>query len=291
MPIYPQTYRSFEGHFRRRFRWAVVVKQELKVLVKARVFLLLILAALMHFILRLLQVVAYDVVMQNPNNPLTPLLQQVTILVVNEKTFFDFIRIQSPVVFLICLYAGSGMIANDFNNNLMKIYFSKPLSWRDYALGKILTLVAIGLTLTAVPGVILVILHNFFVPSMDTLRESYWWPAAIVGYSLVIVTPCALSVLASSALLRSQRYASVTVFMLLAANSAMGGLLATLLHDRNYLIVSFPLALNRVGQAFFGDRRLLFDLRWEWSMLFVLVVSLGALRIICRQVRRAEVAA
>jgi len=129
VPIYEQTYRHYEGEVKRRFRWVIVVEQELRVLVKTKVFLLLMMVALLHSILRLLQVVAYDVVIQDPNNPLTPLLRQVQGLVVNERMFFDFIRIQTPIVFIICLYAGSGMICSDFRNNLMEVYFSKPIRW------------------------------------------------------------------------------------------------------------------------------------------------------------------
>lgn len=291
MPIYRRTYRSFEGQVQRRFRWVVIVVQELRVLVKSRALLLLTLVALLHCILRLLQVVAYDVIVQDPNNPLAPALRQVRGLVVDSTMFFDFLRLQSSLVFIICIVAGSGMICNDFRNNLMEIYFSKPISWLDYAMGKIATLLLIGLVLTAAPALVLVVLHNLLAPGLDTLRASYWWPPAIVLFSLVILLPCVLGVLAFSALLRSQNLASISVFMVLAANSAMGVLLAGLLQNRNYLIVSFPMAMNRVGQRLFGDPRLVFTLGWGWALLFVAAVCLWALWIIFRHVRRAEIAA
>lgn len=290
MPIYEQTYRHYEGEMKRRFRWAIIAEQELRVLIKTRVFLLLMMVALLHGILRLLQVVAYDVVIQDPNNPLTPLLRQVQGLVVNERMFFDFIRIQTPIVFIVCLYAGSGMICSDFRNNLMEVYFSKPIRWYDYALGKILSLVAVGLSITALPGVFLAILHNMLAPSMDLLKASYWWPAAILAFSLIVVLPCVLGILASSALLSSQNFAAIAVFMVLFANSTLGGILATVLEKRNYLIISFPMALNRIGQHLFRDRRLFFELRWEWSMLFVLLVCVWGAWVIFRSARRAEVA-
>ena len=291
MPIYEQSYRNYEGEMRRHFRWVIVAEQELRVLVKAKPFLLLMLIALIHCLLRLLQVVGYDVIMQDPNHPLTPFLQQVEVIIVNARMFFDFIRLQAPIVFVVCLYAGSGMICNDFGNNLMEVYFSKPIRWYDYALGKILSLVAVGLMITAVPAVFLVILHNLLLPGMETLRETYWLPLAIGGFSLVVVVPCVLGILACSALLRSQNYAAIAVFMVLFANSAMGGMLAGLLQEQNYLLISFPMAMNRVGQHFFRDHRLLFNLRWEWSMLFVVLVTVSAAWVIFRKIRRADIAA
>lgn len=290
MPIYEQTYRHYEGRMRRHFRWAIVAEQELLVLARARVFLLLLLVALLHCILRLLQVVAYDVVIQDPNNPLTPLLNQLKTLMVSEQMFFDFLRIQTPLVFLICLYAGSGMVCNDFTNNLMEVYFSKPIRWYDYVIGKVLSLTIVGLSITALPAIFLVILHNLFMPSMKVLTETWFWPVSILLFSLVIVMPMALSIPAASALLRSQNYAAIVIVMLPVAGSAMAGVLAAVLQERNYLIISFPMAVNRVGQQFFHDRHLLFDADWKWSLLFVTATCLVCLWIVVHKVRRAELA-
>ncbi len=290
MPINRVSYRGFDGQYDQHHRWAIVVKHELKVLIKSRFFIVLLIVALLHLIVRVLQIVAWDTVIQNPNNPITPMLRQIEGLAVSGRLFFDYIRMEGVLVFIACLYAGSGMICNDFSNNLMEIYFSKPISWKDFVLGKVMTLVLIGLMLTAIPGIFLVVLHNALDPGMDTFRDSCWWPRAIMGFSAVIVFPSALSVLACSALLRSQRYASIVLFMLLAASSAMGGLFDHLLHNKNYLLLSFPMALNRVGEQLFKARTPVFALSWTWAFAFVACVSVWSLWVICRRVRRAEIA-
>ncbi len=290
MPIYTKSYRSYDGRPRRRFRWLVVVEQEMKTLAKFRVFKILMLIACLHIILRLLQIVAYDVLAQDPNNPLQLVFANLDIANIGPDTFFSFLYLQTTIMFIILLYAGAGMVCNDFRNNLMEIYFSKPLTWIDYCLGKMLTLVALGLSITALPGVLLVIMHNLLLPGTATLQASWWWPLAIVAYSFVIVVPTTLCILACSALLPSQNYAAITVFMALVANSSLGGLLAGMLRHRNYLGISFPLALRRIGETLFQDSRILFNLSWRWCMLYVIVVCLGALLIILRKVRRAEIA-
>ena len=76
MPIYSNTYREYDGRPRRWFRWLVVVEQELKTLAKFRVFKMLYLLAFLHIIVRMLQVVAYDVMAQDPNNPLQAVVAQ-----------------------------------------------------------------------------------------------------------------------------------------------------------------------------------------------------------------------
>jgi len=203
--------------------------------------------------------------------------------------FFDFIRMQAPLVFITCLYGGAGMICNDFRNNLMEVYFSKPLTWRDYVIGKVVTLVLLGLSLTALPILILLVSHNVLVPSWELLNETFWWGVASVAFSFVVVLPTILTILASSALMHSQAFASIAIFMVLVADFTMGIVLQEVLHERNYLIISFPMAMNRVGQFIFDKSNVMFPLDWKWSMLFVVAVCVIGLFIVCRRVRRAEV--
>lgn len=290
MPIYRNTYRQYEGQPRRRFRWMVVVEQEVKTLAKFRVFKALYLFAFLHVIVRMLQLVAYDVLAQDPNNPLQLLFANLDVVEINAGTFFSFLYLQTSIMFIILLYSGAGMICNDVRNNLMEIYFSKPLTWVDYALGKILTLVFLGLSITAIPGILLVGLHNLLLPGMETLQASWWWPLSIGAYSLAIVTPAALCILACSALMPSQNYATITIIMALVADTSLAGLLAGLLRQRNYLGVSFPLSLRRIGEVLFADQRVLFTLSWQWCLLFVAAVSLAALIVVLRRVRREEIA-
>ena len=291
MPIYRQSYRTYDGTPRRQFRWWIMVKHEIRTLSKSRAFLVLIILGYVHACFRLLQVVTFDTLNATPNNPLARALQNIQAFTVDESMFFDFIRLQSGLVFLATILAGAGMICDDYRNNLMEIYFSKPLTWRDYVVGKVMTLVLVGLAFTAVPALALLLAHLFLAGNFaDAFRLAQWLPGPILGFSLTLVVPCAVGVLASSALSRSQRYASIGVFMALFGDLVIGRLLPDLLHHRNYAIFAFPLAINRIGEVLFDQRRPLFDLAWHWPAVYVAVVCLVCLWIICRRVRRAEIA-
>lgn len=290
MPIYEQTYRNFDGAYVRRFRWLLVARQELRVLMKFRVFLLLLLVAELHVILRVLQIVGTDVIAEDPNHSLHALVDQLTWFTIDAQMFFEFLQFQAPVVFIMFLYAGSGMICNDFRNNLMEVYFSKPLVWYDYALGKILSLVFVGLIMTAIPGVILVVLHNALMPGMNTFLASWWWPFSIVAFSLAYVLPGALFILGCSALISSQGYTAITVFMVLIVNSAMTVLLAQLIRDRSYLILSYPAALRRFGEACFQTPAPFFNVDWRWALAYLGAVCVWGAWVVFRKSRRAEVA-
>jgi len=288
MPIYHQTYRSFDGTVRASGRWWAIVKHEFRVLAKSRPFLLMFLMGYPQVLLRVLQIVAVDTLASNKNNQITQMVQSVMSLKITEGMFFDFIRLQAPIVFLATILAGAGMICDDLRHNLMDIYFSKAITWRDYVVGKAMTLIIIGMIFTAVPAIFLLLLHNLLAPSMQTIRDTYWLPVPIMAFSTLLVVPCALGVLASSALFSSERYASIGVFMVLFANLIIG----QSLHRANpqLVVLAFPLALNRVGEELFTVRRPMAPISWEWSFVFIVVVCLVAFWAICRKVKRAEVA-
>jgi ABC-type transport system involved in multi-copper enzyme maturation permease subunit len=291
MPVYQRTYRSYEGVVKRRFRWFIVLKQELLVLSGSRIFKGLILVGYLHVMLRALQIMCVDMLAGTPNNPLVQGLRHLAMFNVDGDMFFDFLRIQTPLVFLTTIFAGAGMVCDDFSNNLIEVYFSKPITWRDYVIGKIGSLAAIGLLFTALPGLFLVGLHVALAPSWETVNAMAYMPPAVVVFSLIIVLPCTLGVLASSAMFASRRYASIGVFMILFGNLMIGRILPELMRSANYAILAFPLAMNRLGEAMFGVRRPLFGLSWRWSVVYVFCVCAIALIVFCRKARRAEIAA
>ena len=295
MPIQDRSYRAYEGELHRGLAWWVIARQELRVLFATRFFFWLTLLGGIHFAARVVQVIGCDILAANPNTPLSEALKGMRDLsafwVVDERLFFQFLEGQSSILFWILLFAGSGMICEDIRYNLMEVYFSKPITWRDYALGKIMALVLVGLLLTAVPGLILVTLHNFLSPGWETLRTSYWWPGSILIFSIALVVPCSLFILAGSALFRSQRVAGIAVFILLMADLSLANILSDdLLNNSNFSLIGAPFAIGHLGESLFHQNHSLINLGWTWSLSVILCVSGIFLGVICRQVYRCEAA-
>ncbi len=291
MPIYDRSYRAYEGQLHGGLAWWIIVRQELRVLFSTRSFIVLLCLAGSHVSIRLFQVIACDVIAANPNSPLAELARRFP-LKVNENLFFQFLSGQSTLVFWIFLLAGSGMICNDIHNNLMEVYYSKPITWRDYALGKIMTLILVGLLLTAVPGVVLVFLHNLLAPGWETIKSSYAWPLTITIFSFLIVVPCSLGVLAGSALLKNQRTAAIVVLVLVFFNMIAAETISDdLMRDDRYYLIGIPFAVFDLGSLLFHQEHRLYDLPW-WSSALVVGVSCAVvLGLICRKVHRCEVEA
>ena len=292
MPIYDKGYRPFDGELRRRFRWWTIVRQEWSIIRRRRMFWVLMVPPIIYTIVVAIYIYLIDIIAGAQNHPWAETAQQLPITQIDHDVFFNFVRFQTPFVFVLIILNGAGLIANDFRYNLVDVYFSKPLSWVDYVVGKTLTLVLVGLSITALPACFLLLIHFFFVPSWETVTKIYALPFQTLAFSLCIAIPSALCVLASSAFFMSQRFAGITVFMLLLFNSAFGGVLPPLLEKESLFVMSFPVAVNRLGEVVFRQSNPVFDLVSPlWSGVFWAAVCLFSAIIVCRKARSAGAAA
>lgn len=292
MPIYDKGYRTFDGTVKRRFRWMTMVRQEWRIMRKRWIFWILLVPTILSTIFFAVYIYVIDIIGSAPNHPWAQAARELPMRQVDNVLIHQFIGWQIPFVFIIAILAGAGLIANDFRYHLVDVYFSKPLSWWDYVLGKVMSLVFIGLGMTFVPACFLLLLHFLFVPKLDTLREIYWLPLPALAFSLVIVLPCALAVLASSSFFLSQRFAAITVFMLLVVNTAFGVIVAPLLQDESLFVIAFPAAISRLGESIFDISNVRIpDVSVFWSGVFWAVICIAALLVVVRKVRKAGVAA
>jgi ABC-type transport system involved in multi-copper enzyme maturation permease subunit len=289
MPIYSQAYESYTGEYPSRFRWVATAGQELRVLFSRKLFLFLIFLGNFHLFLRLMLLYTLDVLSQNPVGIFEG-LSELRLEETGAWVYFDFLRMQSPLIFLTVIYAGAGMICNDFRNNLMEVYFSKPFNWKDYVLGKFAALLAIGMGLLALPALVMATAHVLFKPEMSSLLESLRLSIPIVVFSLMIVATSAAGVLASSSLVNSSRFAAVAIFMVLVVTSTLPVVIALLMQEENYLALALPVTANNVGEYLFQEHRYQnpVDVWWGWSAMYIGAVFAIGTAIVCRKARRAE---
>ena len=64
------------------------------------------------------------------------------VLAPTAETFREFLEQQDFFVFVITVYVGAGLIANDRRANALQIYLSKPLMRSEYIAGKLAVLFA-----------------------------------------------------------------------------------------------------------------------------------------------------
>ena len=87
------------------------------------------------------------------------------------ETFREFLEQQDFFVFVITIYVGAGLIANDRRANALQIYLSKPLMRTEYIAGKAAVLFAFLLLVTLVPAMLLLLLQVIFAGSFDVPEE------------------------------------------------------------------------------------------------------------------------
>ncbi|MGC8738860.1 MAG: hypothetical protein ACP5UA_09475 [Candidatus Hydrogenedens sp.] len=294
MPVYSFTYRPFEGKYLRHFRWWVIFLEEVRLWNRSRIFHLLFLLGMLQPLARFLQILSYNSAMQDPNHPLAPLIRSVTWLKVNDELYYNLIRLQAPIVLLLLLYVGAGTVCTDKKNRLWDIYFSKPIHWYDYLVGKLLSVIFCGISLTFIPAVILMFVDY------ATKKSSTWTGLfsylPVMGdslmFSLVLVVPSALAIMSASSIFPTENITVISVITILIANTTLAGLLSNFMRDGNYMQISFPVAIYFMGQKIFNvDRNIFFqtsDISTLSMFLYIFSVSIFCLLICILQVRKAE---
>ena len=286
MPVFEQSYPSWSPSQGTRIRWLPVVRRELRQLWEQRPFKILLGVALFPTLVHLLQIYSVNKIAAEPNGDLARALNQVA-LSIDAEFFFRFLYVQTYFVFVLLLYASSGLICDDVRLNLAEVYFSKPLTTRDYLLGKVSTVVGLGLAYTVLPALFLFTAQALMVPESTFLRDHWWVPLSACAYGCLIVLPTVLVTLACSALTTSRRYAAAALITLLAADALIAELLSDVLNRRAVNVISVPQSILSVGEALFGVERYL-PLAWSWPLLVVAAVSVVGLVVLTRRIQRVE---
>jgi len=210
VPIYEEIYRPWHGRLEARPRtWWIISRTGASLLWKRAMILLLILAAL-PFLVRLGQIYAATRLADFPQ-----LADVVRDLVIDEQFFSAFLQGQTFFLILMMVLSGAGLIANDRRFRALQIYFSKPVGFGDYILGKFLTLGWYGALITLAPGLVLFVLQLLLTRESGFGAEFWWVPFAVTAQSLLMVGTLGGIMLALSAALKGPRQAGILFFALI----------------------------------------------------------------------------
>lgn len=277
MPIYDLSYRHWSGEWTSHpYRWWVITRHGIRLLAQKKRFLFLMILAALPFLVR--AVLLY----------FATVLGRSGILTVDARFFEQFLTQQAFFVFIIAIYAGAGLIANDLKVNALQIYLSKPITRRDYMIGK-LGVVGFFLALvTLVPALLLFLLAVVFETDGTFLERYYWVLGAILAYSLAIVASNSLLVLALSSLTKSSRFAGINFAAIFFFSQILYGILAGILRTSRVAWVSLGNNLELAGNMIFGS-----EPRYQspaWLSLAILAALAGASAwVVHRRVQAVEV--
>jgi ABC-2 type transport system permease protein len=277
MPIHDQSYRHYgggkpvTGH-----AWLVIASAGLRTFIRRRAFLGLMLFALGPFVVRAVQLWI------SSNYP------QASILAPSAETFRQFLEQQDFFVFVITVYIGSGLIANDRRANALQIYLSKPMMRSEYILGKLAVLFTFLLLVTLVPALLLVMLKVTFDGSFAFLKNNLFVIPAIVVAALLQVILASFTMLALSSLSKSSRYVGILYVGITFFTSAIFGVLYAITGSSRVSWISISANLQQVVDVVFRLHPR-YQTPWPVSLLVIIGLVVLSISVLERRVRGVEV--
>ncbi len=162
MPVYERGYRHWEPSGRREAApWWVIARRGILAPLRTRRFLALLLLAWVPAIVK--GVILY---FSFQAGDLMKLLGG-SWASVDAPGFFAFLEKQRGFVLIVLAIIGTPLVARDRSENGLALYFARPLTLRDYVLGKLLIVLFYFLIVTLAP-VLLLALFGYLVTSGAT---------------------------------------------------------------------------------------------------------------------------
>jgi ABC-2 type transport system permease protein len=279
MPIYDQGYRRYEARQPlRRARFWPITREAMRIILAKRWFLVLLAAAFIPFVVRVVQIY---VVTQYP--------EAGRVLPIDGRLFGEFLGQQVGFTIILTIFGASGLVANDLRTGAILAYLSRPLTRRDYVVGKLLVPLGLTLAVTLAPGLLLYVTGLALAPEFYAKWELAWISPAIVVYSCAISLVVSLLALAISALSRSARVAGLGLFLLILGSEMIRLILQQGFRQKYAMLLSVQTDLRALGVALFGitDRQV--TVGWGWAALVLSLVAIACVLILRSRVRAVEI--
>jgi len=277
-PIHDQSYRHYGGGKAAPGRsWTVIAWAGILTIIKKRAFMGLLIFAWVQFVVRAVQFYI------TANYP-----QTASFIPTTAETFRSFLETQDFFVFIITVYVGAGLIANDRRANALQIYLSKPLMRSEYIAGKLAILFAFLVFITLVPAMMLLFLKVAFDGSFSFLKANLFLIPAITIASLVQVSLASFTMLALSSLSKSARYVGILYVGITFFTSAIYGALYAITGTSRVSWISVGANVSQVVDVIFRLKPR-YATPWEVSLLVIIGLVVLSISVLERRVRGVEV--
>ena len=277
MPIHDQSYRRYVGgKALPGGAWAVIARAGMMTMIRKRTFLGLLIFAWFPFLVRAVQIYV------TANYP------QVAMFAPTAETFRQFLEQQDFFVFVVTIYVGAGLIANDRRANALQIYLSKPLMRIEYIFGKAAVLFGFLIFVTLVPAILLLILQVLFAGSFEFLKKNLFLFPAIAVAAILQAALSTFTMLALSSLSKSARYVGILYAGILFFTAAIYGAMLAITGSTRLSWMSLGANLTQVVDVIFRLKPR-YATPWPVSLIVVLGLVALSLSVLERRVRGVEV--
>ena len=278
MPIHDQSYRHYAGQRAPLGRsWTVIAKAGIMNMLRKRLFIGLMVAGWLPF-------VVYGVLIYfSANYP-----QTAAWFSPDASMFRGFFERQEFFVFVMTVYVGAGLIANDRRANALQIYLSKPLMRAEYIIGKAAVLFTFIMLVTWLPAILLVFLQVMFSGSFVFLSNNLFLLPAITVASVLQALLASFTMLALSSLSKSSRYVGILYAGIIFFTAAIYGVLYLITGSTAVSWIALSMNLEQVFDVVFRQTPR-FDTPWQVSLIVILGLIAVSVSILERRVRGVEI--
>ncbi len=222
MAVYGRTYRAYAGALTpERSRLWVIPRYALKDLFNSKLFLAFFVLCFVAPLIASIRIyLAHNTeainILRLPGDIINRLFAI-------EPAFFRnwVMAPQSFMAFFVAMIVGPALISPDLRNNAMPLYLGRPITRRDYVLGKLIVLVVLLSAVTWVPGLALFLLQCF-LQGFGWFADNFWLAGSIVVSSAVWILALSLVALAVSATVKWKPVARLFFFAAPLVLQALG---------------------------------------------------------------------
>jgi ABC-type transport system involved in multi-copper enzyme maturation permease subunit len=270
MTIKEKGYAHWSGELEeRKFPWLPITRFGVRLAFKSKYFKLFFLGALVPAIIFL----AGIYVSERLEDFKFMFRESVPFLQINPGYFKIFLT-NGFILFLIVLvlvFAGAGLICDDLKNKSLQLYFSRPLSKKDYFLGKTAVIFFFLFLITLIPALVLFIMKLVFSGSFKFFLAYPWLPVSIIGYSFLLTAFFSFYTLLLSALSKNRTFVAILIFGLYIFSDIFFGILYGNYRSPYFSLFSLRANMQQVGAFMFGQKAQ-YDVPWFYSFLILCAI-------------------
>ena len=213
-----------------------------------------------------------------------------TLIKVREQIVLFHIAM-SVFTLLVIAWFGAGSIAEDRRAGAHLLYFARPLTRAGYLAGRFLALTFYALIVVLVPGLVICTIATFASPNWSFLKEEGEVVPQTILFSLLWAGVWSSVMLAISSLATRKTFALVAAFGLVMLSGAVSLLLANMLGDDRWLMLSLSGNFQRVAAWVFDMPEVAFESDVRGAFAVLAGVTVVSWLVLVARVRRMEAAA
>ena len=279
MPVYDRSYRRYQARAPlRSVRFWPITREALRLILARRAFLLLLMGAWLPFLGHAAFI--YGVTQFPDVGRVAP---------IDGRLFLQLFEFQKYAVIVVTIFAGAGLVSTDLRTGAILVYLSRPLTRRDYVVGKLCVLLALNLSVTLGPGLMLYAVGAGLAPDQLLKPELAWLAPGAALHAVLLSVVYSLVGLAISALSRSARVAGLAFFALISGLELTRLVLSVAFEVPAAALLSLQADLRLVGQALLGVAPSAREVGLWAAALLLAAVCAGSLVVIRGRVRAVEV--